>query len=127
MDIANPQDWAQGAGAIKTGVDVLRSLVGIIRDLKGAGAQTETEQKVVDKAIEEAEQAAKIADAQVAKALGYQLCHCAFPPTAMLTVGHHLSRGQTGPVYECPRCGYNTAGPFTFQRIAPPRSSATSA
>jgi hypothetical protein len=69
-----------------------------------------------------AEKAAKIADAQTAKALGYTLCQCEFPPVAMLTVGYLQPRGnREGPVHECPRCGYNTAGVWAYQRIAPER------
>jgi hypothetical protein len=41
----------------------------------------------------------------------------------MLTVGHKLERGGSGsgPVYECPRCGSNTARPWAFNRTAAPR------
>jgi hypothetical protein len=40
----------------------------------------------------------------------------------MLTVGHHSGRvGKWGPVFECPKCGFNTAAPNTFNRTAPAR------
>jgi hypothetical protein len=66
-----------------------------------------------------AESSAAIVEAQVLKALGYELCKCEVPPTPMLTVGHRIPRGQSRsePVYECPKCGYNTAGEQTFTRI----------
>jgi hypothetical protein len=64
-----------------------------------------------------------VAEAQLAKALGYQLCYCTFPPTAMLTVGQTLGRPSYVPVYECPKCGYNTSGTTDYNRSAPPRVS----
>jgi hypothetical protein len=43
----------------------------------------------------------------------------------MLTVGRKLERAGagTGPVYECPRCGYHTAGMFAYDRLAPTRQT----
>jgi len=42
----------------------------------------------------------------------------------MLTVGYFTrpaaGKNETDPVYECPKCGYNTAGPFDYERIAKP-------
>ena len=45
------------------------------------------------------------------------------PPMIMLTVGELDGRSELGlgPVYECPKCGYNTTGPFKYKRIAPER------
>lgn len=120
MDVGSPQDWAQGAGAFKSAIEAFGSLIGIIKDLRGRKTTPE-EEAMLDKAIAEAEKAAKIADAQTAKALGYTLCRCQFPPVAMLTVGFHVGiQGREGPVHECPRCGNNTAGIWDYNRIAPP-------
>jgi hypothetical protein len=120
MDLGTPQDWAQGAGAFKSAVDAIGSVIRIMKDLRGRKASPE-EQAMLDKAIGEAEKAAKIADAQTAKALGYTLCHCAFPPVAMLTVGWMYERGQriahAIPVYQCPSCGFNTAGLNDYQPL----------
>jgi len=41
----------------------------------------------------------------------------------MLTVGEHVGRPKIGPVFECPRCGHNTAGPMMYNRIAPEREN----
>jgi hypothetical protein len=71
--------------------------------------------------------AAKVAEAEIAKALGYQLCKCQFPPVVMLTVGYVImkfARYEEGdPVYECPKCGYCTAGPYDFERTVPERDA----
>jgi hypothetical protein len=32
-------------------------------------------------------------------------------------------RKMRGAVYECPKCGYNSAGPWSYNRIAPPRTA----
>ena len=44
------------------------------------------EKKVIETALTTASSNTAIAEAQIAQALGYQLCHCQFPPTPMLTV-----------------------------------------
>jgi hypothetical protein len=121
VDLGTPQDWAQGGGAIKNGVDALRGVVQLIRDVTSGNKPAEQQRKAIDLALEEAEKAAKLADAQTAKALGYTLCHCEFPSVAMLTAGRHNARGREGPVHECPRCGYNDADPWMYTPIAPPR------
>jgi hypothetical protein len=106
------------------GFDAVRAAIGAVKDVRSLGGGTESQQKAVDQAIEQAETATKLAEAEIGKALGYELCKCEFPPTLMLTVGYHKERGgrPKGPVYECPKCGYNTAGPWMYERIAPERS-----
>jgi hypothetical protein len=110
---------AQGAGAFKTIFDGLRSAIGLVRDIRGSGKASEEQEKLVEEALEKATAATKIAEAQLAKALGYELCKCQYPPVPMLTVGV-LTRGPKAgsPVYECPQCGHNTATPYDFTRTA---------
>jgi hypothetical protein len=50
--------------------------------------KTPSRRKAITAALDQAEAAAKFAEAQIAKALGYDLCKCQFPPTPMLTVGY---------------------------------------
>lgn len=128
MELGSPQDWQQGAGALKQAVDAFGSVLKIFRDFRNTpGTPTALENKAVDEALQQAEVAAQVAEAQLAKALGFELCHCAFPPTAMLTVGHYRGRGETRhevkPVHECPRCGYLSVGRLPYERIAPERSA----
>ncbi|WP_271896156.1 hypothetical protein [Candidatus Phyllobacterium onerii] len=116
----DPQVVASGANAAKSAIDALRALLGIYTDatksLPAKDQQTAT--LAIEKSIEQLD----IAEAQIARALGYELCKCQFPPTVMLTVGHSNARGnKPGPIYECPKCGYDTAAPFSFIRTAPPR------
>jgi hypothetical protein len=125
MAIDDPHTWAQGAAALKTAFDTFKSAVGLVKEIRQIAGGTPQQSKAVDEALEHAEQSAAIAEAEVAKALGYELCKCQFPPTIMLTVGRKLERAGagTGPVYECPKCGYNTAGMFAYDRLAPTRQT----
>jgi hypothetical protein len=128
MPIDDPNTWLQGATALKAGFDAFRSALGLLRDTKKTlGDDDKARTKAVDEALDHAERAAGIAEAEIAKALGYELCKCEFPPTPMLTVGYKLERGQAGkgPVFECPKCGYNNAGPWSYNRIAPKRPGGT--
>jgi hypothetical protein len=125
----DPQIYVQGANAFKAIFDGLRSAIGMVRELRGTpGGGSEKEKALVDAAPDTADQATAIAQAEVAKALGYQLRKCEFPPTPMLTVGHAGSqlaaqRGVAGQVYECPKCGYNSALGLSYMRTVPPRTA----
>jgi hypothetical protein len=109
--------------AAKATFDTLKSAIGLLKDAKDLLPEGDQREKAITMALDSASASAKIAEAEIAKALGYELCKCEFPPTPMLTVGEHSGRPKTGPVYECPKCGFNTASPFTYNRIAPERSS----
>ena len=66
-----------------------------------------------------ASSSAASAEAELARGFGYELCKCTIPPTPMLTVG--FAGGS--PVYECPKCGLNTAVLQSgYTRTATPRS-----
>jgi hypothetical protein len=123
MPIDDPNTWLQGATALKAAFDAFRSAVGLVRDTEKAISRDDAQRKVVDEALDHAVRTAAIAEAEIAKALGYELCKCEFPPTVMLTVGFKSERGQTGsgPVFECPKCGYTTAGPWAYTRIVAER------
>jgi hypothetical protein len=117
MPIDDPATWSQGALAFKSIFDGLRSAIGMLRDIRGNGAAPEREGELIDAALEKASSATAIAEAEVAKALGFHLCKCEFPPTPMLTVGSTSRGDMSGAVYECPKCRFNTALPFTFNRL----------
>ena len=116
----DPITIASGISAVKTTFDALRTAIGLVKDTKDLLPKEKAE--AVSAALATAESSSRIAEAEVAKTLGYELCKCSFPPTIMLTVGQHNGRGTgVGPVYECPRCGFNTAGPYMYERTAPER------
>jgi hypothetical protein len=121
--MVDPITMASAIGALKPTFDAPRSAMGLLKDAKDLLPSGDKREEAISQALITAESSAKIAEAEIAKALGYELCKCEFPPTIMLTVGRHNVRsGHSGPVYECAKCGYNTAGPWMYDRIAPERS-----
>jgi hypothetical protein len=123
MPIDDPANWAVAATALKTAFDSFRSAIGLVKEVQSLGGGTEQQQATIDNALAQAISTAAIAQAEIAKALGYELCKCDFPPTPMRTVGYFNKRvakhNEGDPVYECPKCGYCNAGPYGYKRIAP--------
>lgn len=112
----DPESIVRSAGAAKSVFDSVRDLLGVFKDAKEL--LPDDKKAAAAAAIESSENQIAIAEAQIAQALGYQLCRCSFPPVIMLTVGtieDHKTR-TNAPVYECPSCGTNTAHPFRFHR-----------
>ena len=66
----------------------------------------------VGESIEQAENAGNLAEAQIAKALGYPLCQCTFPPRIMLSVGYDQQQREQ---FRCPEC--NKTIPLPFREI----------
>jgi hypothetical protein len=87
LPLDDPNTWLHGATALKAGFDAFRSAVGLVRDTEKALGRDEASKKVINQALDHAVSTAAIAEAEIAKALGYELCKCQFPPTIMLTVG----------------------------------------
>ncbi len=112
----DPLSVAAGLAALKPTFDALRSAIGLIRDTKDLLPHDE-KTAAITAALATAESSSRVAEAEVAKALGYELCKCEFPPVIMLTVGSRIK--GTGPVFECPNCKFNTASPYGFNRTRP--------
>lgn len=110
------QQITEGAGIVKTIFETLRQGIAFWRDARNKG-DTETEAKALD----DLENQTRLAEAQIAQLLGYELCRCEFPPIPMLKVGHRdgVGRRELGavvPVYECPKCFQTTAGSWGYTR-----------
>jgi hypothetical protein len=73
---------------------LLRSALALVKDAKDV--LPKHQQKAVDETLQKADQAAKIAEANLAQGLGYQLCQCTWPPQIMLRTssGDVQSRAQ---------------------------------
>ncbi|MGO9686541.1 MAG: hypothetical protein ACLPTZ_28865 [Beijerinckiaceae bacterium] len=131
MPIGDPSTCVEGFAALKTAFDGIRSAISIVKDVRALGGGTPQEQKTIDSALTVASTNTAIAEAKLGQAFGYELCKCDFPPIPMRTVGsfsEEIPKGKNpgDPVYECPKCGYNNAGPFRYQRIAPERTPGSS-
>ena len=87
----DPVTLVTSLSAIKTTFDALRSAIGLVKETKELLPKGETT-ATITAALATAESSSRIAEAEVAKALGYELCKCQFPPTPMLTVGYHDHR-----------------------------------
>lgn len=79
---------------IKAGFDLLRQGIGFAKDAKDLLPSGEKKASA-EKSLEEAEKASRLAEVQLAKAMGYELCQCTFPPQIMLRVGDDI---------QCPSC-----------------------
>lgn len=111
-----PENVAAGAGAAKAAFEAIRNLLGVFKDAKDLLPIDKQEAAAL--AIETSAKQIAIAEAEVARALGYELCHCEFPPTIMLAVGYHSRPVKAGQqVFECSKCDYNTAAPMRFERF----------
>jgi len=86
---------------IKDAFQLLREGIGAVKDAKSLlpGPQ----QEAVSATIEKANTTVALAEVQIAKALGFRLHRCAFPPPIMLEV-----KTPHGQDQRCPACGYTT-------------------
>jgi hypothetical protein len=125
----DPHAWSQAAAQLKTGFDMFRSAIGLYKDIR-PGTATPEQAKAIAAALDKAETAATVAEAEIAKALGYELCRRHYPPVIMLTVGYFDSPDEGhkagDPVFKCPQCGHDTAGPWMYTRSAAPERSSAS-
>jgi len=78
----------------------LKDAFGLLKEAKDLLPESPKKTEVIVK-IEEAEESLKIAKTEAAKALGYYLCKCTFPPQIMLF-------DKSENVFKCPRkeCGH---------------------
>ena len=113
------EDISPTLSTIKESFDIFRAAIGLAKDIQEQSDNSEDEKRAIGHALEEAEKTAKVAEAQLAKALGYTLCKCEYPPNPMLKVGHRTKLGAQSDfldVHECPMCKTNDAGPYGFTR-----------
>jgi hypothetical protein len=98
----------EGIALFKSGMDGIRSAFGIWKDIRATLPEGSRRDEVT-RALEQSERQLQIAEAQIAKGLGYTLCECEFLPTPMLTVGW-IERGGNRAVHRCPKCGITDNG-----------------
>jgi hypothetical protein len=127
--------------ALKSGFDTARSAIGLAKDVQQALPPGEKKEEI-KKNLEEADKQMQLSALQIAQALGYQICHCDFPPSLMFRVGYREAVSKTDkdfliavakernlsavpgaiPLHECPRCGQNDAGGWGWKRKASQRA-----
>ena len=62
----DPHAWAQAAANLKTAFDMFRSAIGLYRDIR-PGTENPEQTRAITAALDQAEAAAKIAEADIAK------------------------------------------------------------
>jgi hypothetical protein len=87
--------------AFKDAFSLFREGLAAVRDAKAF--LPAAQQEAVSSTLEGAARAASIAEAEIAKALGYKLHTCTFPPQIMLAVATAFGEEQ-----RCPACGHMT-------------------
>lgn len=114
------QAITEGLAAGKGALDLMRLAIATVRDATGLLPDSQSTKAAI-RALDEAEKAASIAEAQLAQALGYPLCRCTFPPAIMLRVGWRMTvkphSDKTLDVHECPRCGQTDYPGMHYQRF----------
>jgi hypothetical protein len=106
-------DISEYIRASKDVLDILKTLGGLLP--KGPDSDAAKQR------LEQAEKALRASEAQLAKALGYQLCQCTFPPQIMLSKGRHPVH-DTNEIFECPNCGKKEPPESKFQALDQMRS-----
>ena len=80
------------------GFSLLASVVSTVKSVIDILPKREKEE--ASKRLVEAEEKLQIAEAQMAKGLGYELCKCTWPPQIML----HAGDVEYGERFRCPAC-----------------------
>ena len=100
---------------IKIGFDLFRSAVGLAKDVKDIANPSTA--KAIEKSLDEAMTVSVVAEAQIAKSLGYKLHKCTWPPQIML----HDHYDEHGREYvKCPKCGAIDPPPRKPLRVPSP-------
>jgi hypothetical protein len=98
MDVVDPATWA----SIKQAIGTIRDAVGLARDVKQFLPPSKQEENIAH-SLDTADRAIDLAEVQIAKGLGYNLCQCAFPPKIMLKNGMCEQTGRE--IFSCQACG----------------------
>jgi len=87
--------------AIKSAFDMARSAFDTVKALKALKSDDPEAANAVEQ-IELAEREVRLAEAQIAQSLGYELCRCQFPPVPMLK--DRTDNESATTIYKCPQC-----------------------
>lgn len=95
--------WWRNKGCFRGTTNRLSTLQGRHRLGQERERQTAdgSQKTSVEESLAQAEKTGQLAEAQIAKALGYHLCHCSFPPQIMLTIGYDEHGREQ---FRCPKC-----------------------
>jgi hypothetical protein len=95
-------------------IELFRAALSLSRDVQQALPKGE-QAEAIAKALDEAEKKARLAEAQIAKALGYKLCQCTFPPQIMLLCRDDGAHPAVAEFHRCSACGREFRSKFSRQ------------
>ena len=88
--------------AFTKGLTVLKEAIGLVHSANDQLPKGES-QKAVQQKIEDAERLIQVGHAAVGQSLGFQLCHCTWPPQVMASTGYNEKTGVEQ--FTCSHCG----------------------
>lgn len=99
-------DMSAAMNSVKVGLSMFSEALGLVKKTQDLLPDS-AEKDAIDKSLEEAGKASKLAEAQIAQALGYKLCQCTFPPQVMLSIGYkeHIEE------FKCSKCDKSSIAP----------------
>ena len=88
---------------LKMAFDMFRSAISLAKDAKDLLPDSDQKTTMID-SLNAASNATALAEAQIAKALDYNLCQCTFPPSIMLSIGFQEESYRVVEKFQCPSC-----------------------
>ncbi len=95
---------------VKLGLSLFGQAIGLVKQTNDLLPDSK-DKEAIEKSLEGAGKAAKMAEAQIAQALGYELCKCTFPPQIMLSNGYKEVDYSQQEEYICPLCNKSSISP----------------
>jgi hypothetical protein len=96
--------------SVKVGLSLLGEAIGLAKKAKDVLPDSENKEAIT-RSLDEADKASKLAEAQIAQALGYTLCKCTFPPQVMLSKGYKEADYAQVEEFICPLCKRSSIPP----------------
>ena len=85
-------------GEIAAAFQTIRAVIALLREAKDV-LPDGPNRTSLEQTLEQADKNSKLAEAQIAQALGHRLCQCTFPPQIMLKTGSSRAHGDH---FQCP-------------------------
>ena len=96
--------------SVKIGLSLFSEAIGLVKKTNDILPESDNKESV-EKSLNEASKAVRIAEAQIANALGYNLCKCTFPPQIMLFNGYRENNYSQVEEFVCPACQKSSIPP----------------
>ena len=96
--------------SVKLGLSLFSEAIGLAKKTHDLLPESD-DKEAIGKSLEQADKASKLAEAQIAQALGYELCKCTFPPQIMVSNGYKLDSHMHKEEYICPACKKSSIPP----------------